>query len=57
MTLDEFVSIIADCRADLDLMVRGHPFTQEEILEAMDAAEPESAEMVALNIMLRNAHE
>jgi hypothetical protein len=57
MTLDEFVSIIADCRADLDLMVRGHPFTQEEILEAMDAAEPDSAEMVALNIMLRNAHE
>lgn len=57
MNLSEFVGIIADCKADLNLMARGHPFTQEEILEAMEDAEPDSAEMVALRCLLSNANE
>lgn len=57
MTLNEFVSIIADCHADLVLMTRGHPFTREEILEEMDATDADSAEMVTLKVMLENAQE
>lgn len=57
MTLNEFVSLIADCHADLNLMARGHPFSREEILEEMDATEPDSAEMVALQVMLEQAQE
>lgn len=55
MTLIEFVDIIAGCHADLDLMVRGHPFAEEDILEALGDYEPDSAQAVALNAMLKAA--
>ena len=55
MTIDEFVALLVDFHGDLELMVRGHPFTQEEIAEALDLTEPEGAEFVILMKMLSAA--
>ena len=55
MTIDEFVALLVDFHGDLELMVRGHPFTQEEIAEALDLTEPEGAEFVILMKMLSDA--
>jgi len=52
MTISEFVAILVDFQGDLDLMVRGHPFTAEEIGDELDAADPEQAESIVLMKML-----
>jgi len=52
MTITEFVALVAEVHGDIDLMVRGHPFTAEEIGDELDAADPEQAESIVLMKML-----
>ena len=54
MSLDEFAAMLADFTGDLELMARGHPFTAEEINDAVDAVAVDSREYVVLQVMLRN---
>jgi len=46
MTLDEFVAVLVDFHGDLDLMVRGHPFSLEEVSDAFDLAENEAEQII-----------
>ena len=54
MSLEEFVDLLVGYRGDLSLMARGHPFTEEEILDQMDLSYPGTAEMVVLEILQRH---
>lgn len=55
MSLDEFVTLMVGHYGDLDIMARGHPFSVVEIEEAMAYAEPDSQEMISLQVLKKHA--
>jgi len=56
MTLNDFIAVLTDFHGDLDLMVRGHPFSTEEISDALYETEDEAQRIVLTKMLDAASH-
>jgi len=53
--LKELIALMSEFRGDLHLFARGHPFTLQEIDEALSEVSPGGAEAVCLCVLRAHA--